>query len=488
MDLSPRPTPTSVVTHRTLVGRLDRLDVWSLSYLFIVIIGFGFLFTFYDIFDINVTWLQTCLQLKSGCTPANAGNPLETVVLLNLVGYAVGTVVLSPIGDRVGRKKMLMVTLTLTGVGSLVNALAPDYVNFVIARTITGIGIGADLALVNAYISEMAPKNGRAKYASTIFCFSAVGAFLGGLIGLILSTPSAPWPHGLSIAIAGPELQGSGWRWAYAIGAGLAIVGLVLRFQLPESPRWLLSRGRADEAEVIVAQMEERARRKGPLREPVEDHEAMPEPARAAIRDLLSNPTYVRRIILLLAMWIFAYATVYGFSAGFTSVLAALTKAGKPVYSPAEAGLIACIGVAGIFLAALFCVKFVEKMDRRFWLPFGVIVTFIGCFITALGGSNLYVAFAGSAIIFFGFDVWVGPTYAISAELFPTRARGTGFALVDGVGHVGGALAIIVVVPIIHHLSPLGAFLLLAAFQAVAAVLLQLAPRTRDVPLDVLSP
>jgi MFS family permease len=68
-------------------------------------------------------------------------------VLLNLVGYAVGTVVLSPIGDRVGRKKMLMVTLMLTGLGSLYNALAPDYVNFVIARTITGIGIGADLAL-----------------------------------------------------------------------------------------------------------------------------------------------------------------------------------------------------------------------------------------------------------------------------------------------------------------------------------------------------
>jgi hypothetical protein len=53
------------------------------------------------------------------------------------------------------------------------------------------------------------------------------------------------------------------------------------------------------------------------------------------------------------------------------------------------------------------------------------------------------VAFVGSAIIFFGFDVWVGPTYALSAELFPTRARGTGFTLVDGVGHVGGALAII---------------------------------------------
>ncbi|HEX6451375.1 MAG TPA: hypothetical protein VF060_18155 [Trebonia sp.] len=92
--------------------------------------------------------------------------------------------------------------------------------------------------------------------------------------------------------------------------------------------------------------------------------------------------------------------------------------------------------MAGIIVAALFCVKSAEKMDRRFWLPFGVIVTFAGCFITALDGSNLYVAFARSAIIFFGSDVWVGPAYALSAELFPTRARGTGSALVDGVGHV----------------------------------------------------
>jgi MFS family permease len=474
------------------VARLDRLDVWSLSYLFIGIIGFGFLFTFYDIFDINVTWLQTCLQLKSGCSPTNAGHPLETVVLLNLVGYAVGTVVLSPIGDRVGRKKMLMVTLVLTGLGSLYNALAHDYANFIIARTITGIGIGADLALVNAYISEMAPKNGRAKYASTIFCFSAVGAFLGGLIGLILSTPSAPWPLGLPFAIAGPELQGSGWRWAYVIGAALAIVGLVLRFELPESPRWLVSRGRVAEAEAIVSEMEERARRNGPLREPTEapagDHGVELESTVAALRDLLANPTYLRRIILMLTTWIFAYATVYGFSAGFTSVLAALSQDGKPVYSPAESGLIAVIGVAGIFVAALFCVAFSEKMDRRWWLPFGVIVTFAGCFITALGGSHLYLAFLGSAIIFFGFDVWVGPTYALSAELFPTRARGTGFALVDGVGHVGGAMAIIVVVPIIGHLTPLSAFLVLAAFQGVAALLLQLAPRSRGIPLDVLSP
>src|SRR5438309_1336883 len=97
----------------SIAARLDRLDVWSLSYLFIGIIGVGFLFTFYDIFDINVSWIQSCVQLRAQCTPGNAGQTLKTVLLLNLAGYALGTVVLSPIADRIGRKRMLMVTLVL---------------------------------------------------------------------------------------------------------------------------------------------------------------------------------------------------------------------------------------------------------------------------------------------------------------------------------------------------------------------------------------
>ncbi|MFF7705702.1 MFS transporter [Streptomyces lydicus] len=473
-----------------IAARLDRLDVWSLSYLFIGIIGVGFLFTFYDIFDINVSWLQSCVQLHSGCTPANAGQPLKTVLLLNLAGYAIGTVILSPIADRIGRKRMLMATLVLTGLGSLYNALAPDYTNFVIARTLTGLGIGADLAIVNAYIGEVAPKNGRARYTSVVFAFSAVGAFLGGFIGLFLTTPAAPWPTGLPFAIAGPHLEGSGWRWAYGLGALLAAFGLLMRFELPESPRWLISRGHLDEAELVVRDMELRAGHKKLLPPVPPASSVLPAVSldKAPLKELLGSGFYLRRVVLLLAMWLFAYATVYGFSSGYTVVLAGLTKNGKPVYSPPEAGLIAVIGVLGIIAAALFAAVFAERMDRRFWLPFGTVVTFFGCYITAIGGQHLYVAFLGSAIIFFGFDVWVGPTYALSAELFPTRARGTGFALVDGVGHLGGAFAILVIAPRLEHMSPLQAFLLIAAFQAVAAIILQFAPRTRNVPLEKVSP
>jgi putative MFS transporter len=101
-------------------------DVWSLPFLFIGFIGTGFLFTFYDIFDINVSFIRSCADLKPWCTPETAIGALKLPVLLNLAGYLVGTLVLSPTADRFGRRNVLMATMALTGIGSLYNALAPD--------------------------------------------------------------------------------------------------------------------------------------------------------------------------------------------------------------------------------------------------------------------------------------------------------------------------------------------------------------------------
>src|SRR6266566_8829613 len=224
-----------------VIARQDRIPIWSLSYLFIGIIGVGFLFTFFDIFDVTVSFIQTCTQIVPGCIPPTAANYLGLPVELNLAGYVVGALILAPLADRFGRREMLLFTLVLTGLGSLYNAFVGDYTNFVIARTITGLGIGADLALVNAYINEMAPTASRARYTSLIFIMSSLGAFFGIWLGLILTTPPAPFPFGLSFALA-PGFQGSGWRFMYGIGALLALIGVLLRFQLPESPRWLISR------------------------------------------------------------------------------------------------------------------------------------------------------------------------------------------------------------------------------------------------------
>src|ERR1700726_1233626 len=129
-----------------IVARQDRIPIWSLSYLFIGIIGVGFLFTFFDIFDINVSFIQTCTQIVMGCLPGPppgftsappglvlASDKLGLPVLLNLVGYVIGALILSPLADRFGRRDILLVTLIITGLGSLFNAFVNDYTTFIIA-------------------------------------------------------------------------------------------------------------------------------------------------------------------------------------------------------------------------------------------------------------------------------------------------------------------------------------------------------------------
>jgi MFS family permease len=477
---------TPPLSPRTIAARVERIDVWALSYLFIGIIGTGFLFTFYDIFDINVSFVQTCVQIKPGCTPEKALDALTVPVVLNLAGYVIGTLVLSPIADTIGRRNMLLITMLITGAGSLYNALAPGYDNFVIARVITGIGIGADLAIVNTYLGEVAPRRGRARYTAVIFTMSALGAFFGVWGGLLLTTESGHWPLGLPFALAGPSFE-NGWRWMYGIGALLALIAILLRFELPESPRWLAGRGRLEEADAVVTAMETRASRHGPLAEPVpvDEEAAQPVkrmPALSTYRELFTDPRYVRRIIVLLVMWFTAYVTVYGFSSGFTSVLTVLK------YPPPEAGVITAMGVFGFLVQGVFTSFFVEKLERRHWLPIGAVITLVGAVLVAEAGTTIAVAFIGSMLIFFGFNVWVSPSYALTSESFPTRARTTGFGLVDGVGHLGGGIGVLAIAPYVKHMSVLGALLLISAFLVVAAIAVHFTEHTRARELDVISP
>src|ERR1700759_5620246 len=110
-----------------VLARLDRLDMWSMPVLFVGVIGLGVLFTFYDVFDINVAFIQSRLAFKPGSTPATALNPIRVPIALNLAGYVAGTLLLSPNSDRIGRRNMLLVTMVLPRVGSLWEALGPDH-------------------------------------------------------------------------------------------------------------------------------------------------------------------------------------------------------------------------------------------------------------------------------------------------------------------------------------------------------------------------
>ncbi len=468
-----------------IIARQDRITVWALPALFFAVIGVGFMFTFYDIFDINVSFIQTCIQIVPGCNPEVASQSISLPVLLNLVGYVIGALGLSVIADRFGRRNTMMLTLLVMGVGSLYSAISGDIVNFNISRFITGIGIGADLAVVNTYIGEMAPSRRRARYTSLIFIMSSLGAFLGIWLGLLLTTAATPFPLGLPFALAGPSFA-NGWRLMYFIGAIFAVVGIILRYLLPESSRWLVSTGQLEKADTIVKGMEERASRKQPLPEVAAEVELHQE-KKMSYAEIFGNSLYVRRSLLLLVVWALAYVTVYAIAAGFTSVLTSLK------YPPPEAGLIAAVGTFGFIACAIFAYFFGERLERKLWLPIGAVITLIGGILIAVSGQAgpneiPWGAFIGSLIVFFGFNIWVPMTYAWSAENFPTRARVTGFGLVDGIGHVGGGIGLVVITPLLPQIGVLPSFLLIGAFLVASAIMAQFGIATRGKELEVISP
>ena len=465
-----------------LVARLDRLPRRAVGFAATGIAGLAMFTVFYCNFDPNVSFLQTCTQIQPGCTPENAQASLTLPVCLFLLGYLAGGLTVAPLSDRFGRRRLMAVALGFAWIGSLVTAVAGTYGEFVTGRTITGVSMGTMLSVANTYVGEMAPARARAKYTARTFVLCALGATFGIGLGLLLTTPAAPFPQGLPVALAGPGFD-TGWRWVYGIAVALATAGLLALLRLPESPRWLIEHGRLGEAEGVVTRLEQKALRSGPLDEPAAGA-ALPEHVRgrAAVLELVSEARYRNRMLLLFAMWFTGYATVFAYSTSSTATLTSLH------FTAPVAGMISAVGDLGFLVQALFSARWSETLERRYWLPVGAALTVTGAVIIATLGHNIGWAFAGSFVVFFGFNVWVPPTFTLTAECFPTRVRSAGFGLVDGLAVSGGAVGVLVIAPLVPHLSSLSALLLISSFLVLAAVLAQFTPRARNRALEDLSP
>jgi MFS family permease len=306
---------------------------------------------------------------------------------------------------------------------------------------------------------------------------------MGIWLGLYLTTPAAPFPFGLPFALAGPHFL-IGWRVMYGIGAMLAILGLVLRFDLPESPRWLISRGRLLEADRVVSQMEQHALTR--IRELPPVGPELPVRAvksKVGYLEIFGNSLYLKRTILLMVIWLLGYITVYSLVASVTTLLAGLG------YSLPQAAIISAMGTLGGILCAVVAYLYSERLERKYWLIIAALLNIAGGVIVARSGSgNMGLASLGAILQSLGAYLWLPTTYTWSTENYPTRARATGFALVDGVGHVGGGIGVVYIASLAVKLGPLGTFLLLGSLLLLAAFLAQFGMATRSKRLDEVSP
>ncbi|HEY2389828.1 MAG TPA: MFS transporter [Candidatus Angelobacter sp.] len=232
--------------------RLDRLP-WS-RWHWLVVTGLG------------ITWVLDGLEvtlagavggvLKQSLHMSDA--QVGASATFYLIGAVIGAIGFGYATDLLGRKKLFTVTLMVYLVATACSALAWNFWSFAFFRFITGAGIGGEYAAINSAIDELIPARVRGHVDLTINATYWLGAALGSLATIFL----------LNANMFSPT---KGWRFAFLLGAALGIVIIFIRHLIPESPRWLITHGREDEAEKILSQIETEVRKTQPLPEPEGD-------------------------------------------------------------------------------------------------------------------------------------------------------------------------------------------------------------------------
>jgi MFS family permease len=222
--------------------RLDRLR-WSRFHTLVVL-------------ALGITWILDGLEvtLAGAVSGALAESPslhlteaqIGGAASAYLAGAVLGSLVFGWLTDLLGRKRLFFVTLGIYIASTAATAFSTDFATFALFRFFTGAGIGGEYAAINSAIQELIPARFRGRTDLAINGSFWLGALLGSAGATVLLAPD----H------FAPDI---GWRLAFGIGAALGLVVLVFRRSLPESPRWLLLRGRTREAEAIVAGIERRA-------------------------------------------------------------------------------------------------------------------------------------------------------------------------------------------------------------------------------------
>jgi MFS family permease len=242
----PSTSAAGSVVETDIPARLDRLP-WGRFHRLVAL-------------ALGITWILDGLEVTLAGTLSGALKESPVLAFSNadiglvgsvyLAGAVLGALFFGWLTDRVGRKKLFFVTLAVYLLATAATAFSWNLWSFMVFRFLTGAGIGGEYAAINSTIQELVPARVRGWTDLVINGSFWIGAALGAGGALVLLDP----------AILDPE---HGWRAAFLIGALLAFIVVFMRLWIPESPRWLITHGRADEAERVVAGIEQRFRAEG---------------------------------------------------------------------------------------------------------------------------------------------------------------------------------------------------------------------------------
>lgn len=413
------------LTHSSLTARLDGLPLSRFHWRLLLLSGLGWMFDAMDILVVASVAAAASREWVPAVPPfgpdvlAARGNIVTLVTASSTAGLFFGALISGWLADRIGRKAVFQGTLLLYSISTGIAAFMPNAELLALLRFVAGLGLGGELPVASALVSEFAPARRRGSMVVLLESFWAYGTVLAALIGFVVI-----------------GMMGLSWRVALLLGALPALYVMVLRRSLPESPRHLLSQGRVAEAEAVVREVERSAGILAPQLAPPTDSRGYPAPASASASlgsriAALFSPRYRSRTVVLWVMWGTINFSYYGI---FLWLPSQFVNKGFSLNDALVYNLVIAIAqIPGYFSAAWL----VERLGRKWTLALYLFLSAVGAFFfgqVALEAKDVAsILIWGSMISFFNLGAW-GVVYTYTPEMYPTwlRATGSGWAAAFG--------------------------------------------------------
>lgn len=423
--------------------RLDRLT-WSRRHTVILLaLGAGWLF---DSFEVAL--------FASAVGPLGdffGASVFERTAILAvwLFGILLGALAGGSLTDRFGRRRLFVLTLLWYSGFTILTGLAPSLGLVYVFRFLAALGVGAEYSIINAAIAEFMPARVRGRANAVVMNFWPFGAILAGLLAYLL----------LNTFALGPAVS---WRYIFVLGGALALVVLAFRRRIPESPRWLASRGRGDEAHAIVSAFETASGGRSVRSEA--GIAGAPAGFGPALRELVRH--YPRRLALGATLDLaeaFGYYGLFGLLSVVVLAQVQISNAAIPFFF--------ILGNVGALAGGMAMSSFFDRLGHRATVAatYAAAAAGVGLIAAATAtGSAAWVTLAFMAASAAATAAWTS-AYPAFTELFPTHLRGVGVGTSVAVGRLGAIVGTLVLPTVAAAVGALVSYLVVVGFWLVGA-------------------
>ena len=435
-----------------ILERLENLPVGSFHYKLLVVTGLGWLF---DSMDTGlISFVLPILAREWGLTPEQVG----WIGSVGLIGMALGAVLAGTIADRFGRKNVFAATVILYSVATGLCAVAWSYESLLTFRFLVGFGLGGELPVAATLMSEYAPSHLRGRFIVLLESFWGVGWRVAALISYLL-------------------IPRFGWQVAFIIGALPALYVFLIRLHMPESIRYLISKGKVDEARQIILNLEKKL---GVASKPF-DNDFVEEATPIFKLNVFTLWTKTFRVRTLM-LWIAWFGIVFSYYGIFMWLPSIVFAQGFEVVKTFEYVLIMTLAQLPGYITAAFLV---DIIGRRYTLSIFLLMSGVCAYFFGNATVSYELLAWGAAMSFFNLGAW-GVIYTYTPELYPTAIRALGSGWAAGFGRIGGMLApMLVGVLLVSGAQMNSIFLMFASvFVVVSLIVLSLGIESKKKSLE----